>query len=141
MSGKKKLLIILLALLPFLGDYLYWILPRRLDADLPETVYGSTKADLTYYDEWFIPWGIQVDDAMLSEILDGLRQTEVTRRPKFGTMLEPFFSLYLYYPDGYARMAVVENGDIILTPDMRSDRQFYYDGGEELYQYLKNFSS
>ena len=136
MSRKKKLLVVLTVFFLLLGDYLYWTVNLPLDSCLPELVYSSVKADLTYHDTFFIPRGIEVEEDMVTEILDAVKQTEVTRRPKFSSMSEPFFYLYLYYPDGYTRMTIVENGNVSVVPDMRSDRQFYFDGGRELYRTL-----
>lgn len=137
---KKKLLVILAAFSLFLGDYLYWTLPRALDADLPEVVYSSVKANLIYYDSFFTPRELQIEDADVPEILNAVARTEVTRRPKFSTMSQPFFYLYLYYPNGYTVMTVVENGNLAVTPDMHSDRHVYFDSGEELYQTLLHFT-
>jgi len=133
---KKKLLVFFSVILLLLGDYLYWTLPRPLNTDLPEEIYSSVKADLIYYDRYFTPKDIEVDEAQLADILNALAQTEVTRRPKFRTMSQPFFYLYLYYPDGYTVMTVVENGNLVVTPNMYRDRHVYFDGGEELYQVL-----
>ena len=140
MSRRKKLLTLLAVLLLFLADYLYWTVKRPLNACLPDAVYSSVKADLIYYDTFFDSRHIEADERMLAEILQAIDRSEVTRRPKFSTMSEPFFYLYLYYPDGYTCMTVVQNGYIAVTPDYRSDRRLYFDGGEELYQYLKNAS-
>ena len=136
MSRWKKLLTVLVVLLLFFGDYLYWTISQPLDSCLPEAVYGSVKAELIGHDSFFTPRTIEVETNMVTDILDALKQTVVTRRPKFVSMSEPFFYLYLYYPDGYIRMTVVENGNISVVPDMRSDRQVYFDGGEELYHAL-----
>lgn len=136
MSRKKKLLAVLSVALLFLCDYLYWTLPLPLDSCLPEAVYGSVKVELIGHDSFFTPRTIELETNMVTDILDTLKQTAVTRRPKFSSMSEPFFYLYLYYPDGYTRMTVVENGDISVVPDHRSDRQIYFDGGEELYHVL-----
>ena len=140
MSRRKKLLMVLAVVLLFLGDYLYWTGKRPLNACLPDAVYSSVKADLIYYDTFFDSRHIEADDAMLAEILQAIDRVEVTRRPKFNTMSEPFFYLYLYYPNGYTRITIVQNGDISVVPDHRSDRQLYFDGGEGLYQYLQNSS-
>ena len=47
---------------------------------------------------------------------------------------------YLYYPDGYTLLTVVENGNISVEPDMRSDRRRYFDGGEELFDTLRELA-
>lgn len=136
MSRWKKLRTVLVVLLLFLGDYLYWTLPLPLDSCLPEAVHSSVKAELIGHDSFFTPQTIEVETDMVTDILDAVKRTEVTRRPRFGSMSEPFFYLYLYYPDGYTRMTVVENGDISVVPDHLSDRQIYFDGGDELYRTL-----
>lgn len=140
MSRRKKLLTVLAVLFLLLGDYLYWTVPMPLGSCLPDTVWNSTNAQLTGYDSLFTPREIAVETDMVEGILDAVKQTEVTRRPKFGTMSEPFFYLYLYYPDGYTRMTVVANGNISVDPDYRSDRRLYFDGGEELYRVLLQFA-
>jgi len=140
MSRRKKLLSILAVVLLLLGDYLYWTFPMSLDRCLPKAVYGSTNADLIGYDSFFTPRNVELETDWVKGILDAVKQTEVTRRPKFGTMSEPFFYLYLYYPDGYTRMTVVANGNISVDPDYRSDRRLYFDGGEELYRVLQQFA-
>jgi len=136
MSKWKKLLTVLVVLLLFSGDYLYWTISLPLDRCLPEAVYDSVKAELIGHDSFFTPRSIDVETDMVMDILDAVKRTAVTRRPKFVSMSEPLFYLYLYYPDGYTRMTVVENGDISVVPDHRSDRQIYFDGGEELYHAL-----
>lgn len=52
-------------------------------------------------------------------------------------MSQPFFYLFLYSEDGYARITVVENGDIVLNPRISDKRELYFDGGEELFAILK----
>ena len=140
MSRKKKLLAVLSVALLFLCDYLHWTIPLPLDSCLPEAVYGSVKVELIGHDSFFTPRTIAVETDMVTDILDALKQTAVTRRPKFVSMSEPFFYLYLYYPDGYTRMTVVANGNISVDPDYRSDRRLYFDGGEELYRVLQQFA-
>ena len=135
---RKKWLPAVFVVFLLLGDYLYWTVKQPLNACLPDAVYSSVKADLIYYDRFFDSRHIAADEAMLAEILQAIDRAEVTRRPRFSSMSEPFFYLYLYYPNGYTRITIVQNGDISVVPDYRSDRQLYFDGGEELYQYLKN---
>ena len=139
MSRKKKalaVLAVLLILLILLCDYLYWTAPLSLEKQMPEEIFDSTKLQLFYYDEFFDSEEIPVEEADLQTVLDGVAQTEVTRKPKFGTMSQSFFYLYFYYYDGYTRVMVEENGEIIVTPDHLKDRNLYFDGGEELYRAL-----
>jgi len=138
MPWRKKILAVIAILLLFLCDYLYWTQEMSLAEKLPEEIKSSVKADLIYYDAFFTPSSkaLTAEDEGLAEILKGLEKTAVTRRPKFSTMSQPFFYLYLYYPDGYTCMTIVENGAIAVTPDMRSDKRFFFDSGEELYQSL-----
>ena len=140
MSRKKKSLAFLVIGILLLADYLYWTVPIPLDRCLPEAVWDSTNAQLICYDSFFTPRNMEVETDLVEGILDAVKQTEVTRRPRSGTMSEPFCYLYLYYPDGYTRILVVQNGNISVVPDHGSDRQFYFDGGEELYRYLQNSS-
>ena len=137
---RKKLLAALAITALFLGDYLYWTLPQPLDRCLPGAVYSSEKADLIRYDAVFDSEKIDADEAALEAIFQALREAEVTRRPKFSTMSQPFFYLYLYYPDGYTCLTVVENGSISVVPDHRSDRRLYFDGGEELFDALQELA-
>ena len=136
MSRKKSLLVIFCVLLLLLGDYLYWTVPLVLKKEMPEEVYDSVKMQLFYYDQFFDQKEIPVEDAALTTVLEAVEQTEVTRRPKSGTMSEPFFRLFLYYPDGYTMLTVVENGKISLNPRIADRQVLYFDGGEELYQTL-----
>lgn len=136
MNRWKKRMTVLTVVLLLLGDYLYWTIPLPLESCLPEAIYSSTNVQLIGYDNFFTPRIVEVELDVVTEILDAVRDARVTRRPKFGTMSEPFLYLYLYYPDGYTRILVVQNGNISVVPDHRSDRQFYFDSGEELYQVL-----
>ena len=136
MSWKKKILPVLAVLLLLLWDYLYWTGGFSLGEKLPEAVQNTMDVQLVYYDDLFTSREITVEQEAVADILNAVEKTVVTRRPKFGTMSQPFFYLYLYYPDGYSRLLVVENGNISADPDMRSDRRIYFDGGEELYQTL-----
>ena len=136
MPWKKKIFAIAVVLLLFLGDYLYWTVPISLEKKLPEEVFDSMDMQLFYYDQYFVQKEIPVDGASLQAALDAVAQTEVTRRPKFGTMSQSFFYLYFHYPDGYTRVMVEENGELIVTPDHLKDKNLYFDGGEELYQAL-----
>lgn len=136
MSWKKKILTVLAVLLPFLCDYLYWTVELPLTDKLPEAVQGTMDVQLIYYDDFFTCREITVEQEAVANILNTLEKTVVTRRPKFGTMSQPFFYLYLYYPDGYTRILVVENGNISAEPDYLSDKRIYFDGGEELFQTL-----
>jgi len=136
MSWKKKLLAILAVLLLLGCDYLYWTLELPLADKLPEAVQNTMGVQLFYYDDFFTSREITVEQEAVADILNALEGTAVTRCPKFGTMSQPFFYLYLHYPNGYTRLLVVENGDISADPDMDSDRRIYFDGGEELFQAL-----
>ena len=137
MTRKKKLLMLLAVLLLFLGDFLYWTAELSLMKKLPEAAGDAVKVQLFYYDETFASREILVEEGDVENLLGALAGTSVTRRLKFSTMSQPFFYLYLYYSDGYTRLLVVENGDVSLEPDMRSDKRLYFDGGEELFAILK----
>lgn len=136
MSRKKKILVFLAILLLFLGDYLYWTVPFSLEKKLPEEIFDSARVQVFYYDQFFVAEEIPVEASDVKTVLEAVKHTEVTRKPKFGTMSQPFFYLYFYYPDGYTRVMAEENGNIIVTPDHLKDRNIYFDGGEELYQAL-----
>ena len=136
MSRKKKILVFLVILLLFLGDYLYWTVPFSLEKKLPEEIHDSLGMQLFYYDQFFDQKEIQVEVSDVKTVLEAVKHTEVTRKPKFGTMSQPFFYLYFHYPDGYTRVMAEENGNIIVTPDHLKDRNIYCDGGEELYRAL-----
>ena len=133
---KKKLFPILLILLLLLTDYLYWTVEFPLSHKTPEEAQNAEEAQLWYYDEFATPHEIIVSEEDLPEILQALDADKVTRRPKFATMSDPFFYLYLHYPYGYTCMTVVENGDISINPYYDSDKRLYFDGGRELYQTL-----
>ena len=133
---KKKWIVILSVLFLLLADFLYWTAELPLRRKLPEMTEDTAKVQLFYYDETFASREILVEEGDIENLLGTVAGTSVTRRPKFATMSQPFFYLYLYYPDGYTRVLVVENGDVSLEPDMRSDKRLYFDGGEELYQTL-----
>ena len=134
---KKKWIVILAVFLLLLGDFLYWTAELSLGKKLPEVAEDTAKVQLFYYDETFASREILVEEGDSEKILGTVAGTSVTRRPKFSTMSQPFFYLYLYYPDGYTRLLVVENGDVSLEPDMQSDKRLYFDGGEALFATLK----
>ena len=136
MSWKKKILTVLAVLLLLLCDYLYWTVELPLTDKLPEAVQSTMDVQLIYYDDFFTSREITVEQEAVANILNTLEKTVVTRRPKFGTMSQSFFYLYLHYYDGYTRLLVVENGDISADPDHLSDKRIYFDGGEELFQTL-----
>lgn len=140
MNQWKKLMTVLAVVLLLLGDYLYWTIPLPLESFLPEAAYSSTNAQLIAYDSFFTPRSVEVKFDEVAGILGALVDMQVTRRPKFGTMSEPFLYLYLYYPDGYTCITVAQNGNISVVPDYRSDRQFYFDGGQELYRALQQIA-
>ena len=133
---KKKWIVILSVLFLLLADFLYWTAELPLRRKLPEMTEDTAKVQLFYYDETFASRELLVEEGDIEKLLGTVAGTSVTRRPKFSTMSQPFFYLYLYYPDGYTRILVVENGDVSLEPDMRSDKRLYFDCGEELYQAL-----
>lgn len=141
MARKRKIFAFVAVLLLFLCDYLYWTVSLPLADAFSEEMQASVKAQLFYSDDFFVQQELAVDEEMLAAILEAVEQTEVTRRPKFGTMSQPFFRLYLYYPDGYTSMTVVENGEISADPEMTSDRRVYFDGGGELYSMLRSLTS
>ncbi len=134
MSGKKKLLTILVILLLFLGDYLYWTAPLSLGKQLPAKVWGKTQ--LWHYDEGILDsTEIELAEEDFGKIAAALENTRVTRRPKFQTMSQPWFYLVMQRPDGaLVILTIVENGDIAVDPG--TGRKQYYDSGEELYQLL-----
>lgn len=136
MSQKKKIFVILAIVLLLLGDFLYWTAPLSLKKQMPEEIFDSARIQLFYYDQFFDSEEIPVEEAALAAVLEAVEGTQVTRKPKFGTMSQPFFYLYFYYYDGYTRVMVEENGEIILTPDHLKDKNLYFDGGKELYRAL-----
>ena len=112
MSWKKKILTVFAVLLLLLCDYLYWTVELPLMEKLPDEIQNTVSVQLFYYDEHFTSGEIAVGEEAVADILNALEGTTVTRRPKFGTMSQHFFYLYLHYYDGYTRLLVVENGVI-----------------------------
>lgn len=135
MDRKKKVFAVVAVFLLLLGDYLYWSIPFSFGKVLPQESW--TKVQLWYYDEHFDSREILVEEEWIERILTTAAGTTVTNRPRFRTMSQPFFYLFLYHPNGYTRITVVENGDIDLNPRISDQRELYYDGGEELFAVLK----
>ena len=135
MSRKKRILAIFAVVLLFLGDYLYWTVPVSFGKAVAKESWVG--AQLWWYDEHFDSHEITIDETTLLQILSDIEGTEVTRRPKFLGMSQPYFMLYLYHSNGYPySLTIVENGCISITPEMDTDRRKYFDGGGELYQAL-----
>ena len=136
MSPKKKILVILAIALLFLADFLYWTVPFSLDRAIPEDNW--TRVQLWYYDEHFDMREILVDNADLEQIVTSLKGGQVTNRPRFRTLSQPYFLLCLYSEDGYpTSITIVENGDVSMAVQLDTDHRTYYDGGEELFAILK----
>ena len=108
------MLVLLVVLLLLLGDFLYWTVPFSFEKALPDENW--TTAQLWYYDEHFDMREILVQEEMIEKILTTAEGTSVTNRPRFQTMSQPFFHLFLYSEDGYTRITVVENGDVAINP-------------------------
>lgn len=140
MSRKKMLFGIFAALLLLLGDFLYWTLPFSLGKAVPDENWN--RAQLWYYDEHFAVRELVIDETAVQRIVTNINAEKVTNRPRFHTMSQPYFLLYLYCDEGYpCSLTIVENGDISVTDDWVTDHRKYFDGGEELYEYLRILSA
>lgn len=138
MSKRWRIVAVLAVLLLFLGDYLYWTTPFYLKRVIPGEEW--TKAQLWYYNEHFDAQEILVDGETLQKIMSGFNAERVTNRPGFRTLSQPYFMLYLYYDEGCpCSVTIVENGDISIAAELDTDHRKYFDGGEELFEYLKTF--
>ena len=136
MSPKKKILVILAIALLFLADFLYWTVSFSLDRAIPEDNW--TRVQLWYYDEHFNMREILVEDEQIGQIVSAAQGTTVTNRPRFRTLSQPYFLLYLYSEDGYpTSITIVENGDVSVAAQLDTDHRTFYDGGEELFAILK----
>jgi len=136
MSRKKKLLILAAIALLFLADFLYWTVHFSFEKALPDENW--TKAQLWYYDEHFDMREILLDEADLGQVVTSLKGGQVTNRPRFRTLSQPYFQLYLYSDKGYpTSITIVENGDISIAEQLDTDHRKYFDGGEELFAILK----
>ena len=135
MSRKKKLLVMLALLLPFLADYLYWTTPFSLGKVLPEENWA--KAQLWYYDEHFDVREIPIDESALQQIVISLKGGQVTNRPRSRLRSLPDFELYLYAERILpCSINISENGNISVAAELDTDHRKYFDGGQELYQAL-----
>lgn len=140
MRRKKHFFCILAVLLLILGDCLYWTLPLSLERAIPDEDWN--QAELLYFDEYFNMREITLDEGTLQQILTSLSTARVSNGPRFHTMSQPYFLLYLYSDEGYpCSLTIVENGDISVTDDWVTDHRKYFDGGEELYEYLRMLSA
>lgn len=136
MSRKKMIFGTIAALLLALGDFLYWTLPFSLGKAVPKEDWNG--AQLWYYDENFDMRELVIDEETLQKIVTNIDAERVTNRPRFRTISQPYFQLYLYHGTGYpCSFTIVENGDISIAAELDTDHRKYFDGGEELYAYLR----
>lgn len=131
---KKKILVIFVILLLIAADVLYWTAGLSLGQQLPAKVWGKAELYFGYDTE------VELTEEDFGFLAVSLENTRVTRRPQFQTMSGPWFYLVMQRPDGaLVILTIVENGDIAVDPG--TGKKQYYDGGEELYQFLMTFAN
>ena len=141
MNRKKKLWILLAVAALLLADFLYWSVPFSFGKMLPEETW--TEARLVYYDDHLLSRETVIaDEAMLEQILTAAEETTVTHRPRFRTISQSYFELFLLCEEGApCVITLLANGDVAVTPEMDSDCQKFCDGAEELFAALAGFWS
>lgn len=138
MSKRKKIALLMGALLGAALLFACWLWPISLADQLPEETWQSIQ--VSQCRERSQIWAFSRDSEGWAALETALEQTRVKRRAgKFDGLDESDFQLWLYPQSGSRTVVYVrKNGSIAVAPEGDFDHYRYYDSGEELYRQLTN---
>lgn len=140
MRKGKKLAIALCVLALLIGSlWLYWEWPMTMDTLIPEESW--VRAELRHGVADGDGQDMEFEAPELDRILPQMGAVRLTRAEKRHYMDDRYFQIILYNGETYPTMIYVgSTGRVKIAQHLDFDHWKDYEGGEDFYRYLENYS-
>ena len=140
MNKRKKITIFVCILILTIGSlWLYWEWPMAMDTLLPEETW--TRAELRYGVSDGSGRDVEFENPALDRILPQLGAVRLTRTENRPYMDDRYFKITLYNGETHPTMIYVgSTGYIHIAEHLDFDHWKTYEGGEDFFRYLDNYS-